>query len=142
MSEHDSDGEFIYLVAEYFRHTGDRATLELMWPQVLRAANYLDSLRRTERTPQYRQIDGGAYFGLLPPSISHEGYSAKPMHSYWDDFFALRGFKDAAAMATVLGQSAESARLAGDSRRVCHRPLRLDRYRDGATQDRLHPGSR
>jgi hypothetical protein len=112
VSEHDSDGEFIYLVAEYFRHTGDRATLELMWPKVFRAANYLDSLRRTERTAAYRQIDGGAYFGLLPPSISHEGYSAKPMHSYWDDFFALRGFKDAAALARVLGLSTESAHLA------------------------------
>jgi hypothetical protein len=111
VSEHDSDGEFIYLVAEYFRHTGDRTTLELMWPQVLRAAGYLDSLRRTERTTAYRELDGGAYFGLLPPSISHEGYSAKPMHSYWDDFFALRGFKDAAAMATALGQSVESTRL-------------------------------
>jgi hypothetical protein len=111
VSEHDSDGEFIYLVAEYFRHTGDRATLELMWPQVLRAANYLDSLRQTERAAAYRQIDAGAYFGLLPPSISHEGYSAKPMHSYWDNFFALRGFKDAAAIASVLGQSAEATRL-------------------------------
>jgi len=31
-----------------------------------------------------------------------EGYSAKPMHSYWDDFFALRGFKDAAFIAKEL----------------------------------------
>ena len=31
------------------------------------------------------------FFGLLPESISHEGYSSKPMHSYWDDFFALQG---------------------------------------------------
>ena len=112
VSEHDSDGEFIYLVAEYFRHTGDRATLELMWPHVLRAASYLDSLRRTERDAAFRRTDGGIYFGLLPPSISHEGYSAKPMHSYWDDFFALRGFKDAAAMAAVLHHRAESTRLA------------------------------
>jgi hypothetical protein len=28
-------------------------------------------------------------------SISHEGYSAKPVHSYWDDFFALKGLQDA-----------------------------------------------
>ena len=110
--EHDSNGEFIYLVMEYFRHTGDRAMLERLWPDVLRAANYLDSLRRTERTPADQRAGNRSYYGLLPPSISHEGYSAKPMHSYWDDFFALRGFKDATAMATVLGQSAEVARLA------------------------------
>ena len=32
-----------------------------------------------------------SFFGLLPESISHEGYSAKPVHSYWDDFWALEG---------------------------------------------------
>jgi hypothetical protein len=44
-------------------------------------------------------------YGLLPESISHEGYSAKPMHSYWDDFFALRGLKDAVEIAKVLNES-------------------------------------
>jgi hypothetical protein len=105
--EHDSNGEFIYLVMEYFRHTGDRAILDLMWPRVTRAVAYLDSLRQTERAGD------PLFFGLLPPSISHEGYSAKPMHSYWDDFFALRGFKDATAMAAVLGKPADAARLGG-----------------------------
>jgi hypothetical protein len=38
----------------------------------------------------------------MPQSISHEGYSAKPMHSYWDDFFALRGYKAAVEFAKVL----------------------------------------
>jgi hypothetical protein len=51
------------------------------------------------------------FFGLLPPSISHEGYSAKPMHSYWDDLFALRGFKDAAFLAGALGHEPERRRF-------------------------------
>jgi hypothetical protein len=110
--EHDSNGEFIYLVMEYWRHTGDRALLERMWPHVERAVAYLDSLRQTRRTPAYRTGDTQVFFGLLPPSISHEGYSAKPMHSYWDDFFALRGFTDAATMAAVLGHTAEATRFA------------------------------
>ena len=38
--EHDSNGEFIYLVMEYWRHTGDRALLERMWPHVVRAVGY------------------------------------------------------------------------------------------------------
>ncbi|MES2123258.1 MAG: discoidin domain-containing protein [Gemmatimonadota bacterium] len=112
VAEHDSHGEFIYLVMEYFRHTGDRAVLEQMWPHVVAAVGYLDSLRQSERTAAYRQGDSLLYFGLLPPSISHEGYSAKPMHSYWDDFFALRGFKDATAMAAVLGHQSEAERFA------------------------------
>jgi hypothetical protein len=34
------------------------------------------------------------------------------VHSYWDDFWALRGLVDAAAMAEVLGERAEARRLA------------------------------
>ncbi len=110
--EHDSGGEFIYLVAEYFRHTGDRALIERQWPAVAAAAAYLDSLRQLRRTSEWRAPGKEEFFGLLPPSISHEGYSAKPMHSYWDDLFALRGFKDAAFLAGVLGREADALRLA------------------------------
>ncbi len=104
--EHDSHGEFIYIVMEYFRHTGDRALLERMWPHVAGAVSYMDSLRQGA-------VSDTMFRGILPPSISHEGYSAKPMHSYWDDFFALRGFKDAATMAGVLGRDADARRIAG-----------------------------
>lgn len=109
--EHDSNGEYIYLVMEYWRHTGDRPTLERMWPHVVRATNYLDSLRQTRRTTPWTIGDNRVFYGLLPASISHEGYSAKPMHSYWDDFFALRGFKDAAAMAELMGDTDASIRF-------------------------------
>jgi hypothetical protein len=102
--EHDSNGEFLYLVAEYGRFTGDVDLVREMWPRVMRAVSYLDSLRHTPAETPFR--------GLLPPSISHEGYSAKPMHSYWDDFWALRGFKDAALMAGWLGERASAARFA------------------------------
>lgn len=112
VDEHDSAGEFIFLVAEYYRYTGDRSLLERMWPHVESAAAYLDSLRRLGRTDEYREPEKRIFFGLLPPSISHEGYSAKPMHSYWDDLFALRGFRDAATMAGVLGYEAKQKELA------------------------------
>jgi hypothetical protein len=99
--EHDSNGEFLYLVAEYGRFTEDLELVRKMWPRVTRAVTYLDSLRHTPGETPFR--------GLLPPSISHEGYSAKPMHSYWDDFWALRGFKDAATMAGWLGERDSAA---------------------------------
>ena len=105
--EHDSHGEFIYLAAEYWRHTGDRAVAERMWPHVLRAAWYIDSLRQQRRTAEFQQGEKRAFYGILPPSISHEGYSAKPMHSYWDDFFALRGLKDAVELARALSRPEE-----------------------------------
>ena len=106
--EHDSHGEFIYLAAEYWRHTHDRELAERLWPNVLRAAGYIDSLRQQRRTAEYQAGDKRAFYGILPPSISHEGYSAKPMHSYWDDFFALRGLKDAVELAHALGRPEEA----------------------------------
>ena len=107
--EHDSHGQFVYLARQYYRYTGDRAVAERMWPHVALAVSYIDSLRQSRRTPEYRTPLTSHFYGLMPPSISHEGYSAKPMHSYWDDFFTLRGLKDAAALARELGR-ADTAR--------------------------------
>jgi hypothetical protein len=125
--ENDSNGEFIYLIAEYFRHTSDRTLLEKTWPNVQRAWVFMDSLRRSRTTPEYQQDDKRVFYGLLPQSISHEGYSAKPMHSYWDDFFALRGFKDAAEIARIL-EKPEASRYAvvrDEFRRDLYASIRL-----------------
>ncbi len=108
--EHDSTGEFIFLVAEYYRQTGDREALAAMWPRVLNGITYLESLLAERRTTEF---SGTEYFGILPPSISHEGYSAKPMHSYWDDFWTLRGYKDAVDLAAAMGDTAQQTRLCG-----------------------------
>jgi hypothetical protein len=102
--ENDSHGEFIYLVAEYYRHTGDKAELEKMWPHIAATFTFMDSLRLSRKTPEFEQPDKRVFYGLMPQSISHEGYSAKPMHSYWDDFFALRGYRDAVEIARALNK--------------------------------------
>jgi hypothetical protein len=108
--EHDSTGELIYLIAEYVRMSGDTAAARTYWPAVERGARFLDSLRHERMTEVYRAPDSLIFYGLLPPSISHEGYSARPVHSYWDDLFALLGFKDAAFLARTLGLSDAAAR--------------------------------
>ena len=110
--ENDSHGEFLFLVAEYWRYTRDRATVEKVWPHVEKAVAYIDELRSQRRTDEYRQPARLRYFGLLPESISHEGYSSHPVHSYWDDFFALTGLKSAADLARDLGRTAEAERWA------------------------------
>ncbi|MDZ7309493.1 MAG: hypothetical protein ONB49_20870, partial [candidate division KSB1 bacterium] len=104
--EHDSHGQLIYAVMEYYRFTHDREWLRGKFPHVIKAVRYIQELRRGRMTEPYRTgtPEQRACFGLVPESISHEGYSAKPMHSYWDDFFVLRGLKDAAAMAEILGE--------------------------------------
>ena len=110
--EHDSHGQLVYLIAEFHRQTGDRPFVERMWPHVERAVAFIDTLRHERMTPEYRTPEKRAFYGMVPQSISHEGYSAKPMHSYWDDFFVMKGLDDAVYLAGVLGRTAEGARFA------------------------------
>ncbi|NOT33447.1 MAG: coagulation factor 5/8 type domain-containing protein [Candidatus Eisenbacteria bacterium] len=117
--EHDSHGQFIYLLAEYLRHTDDRTTAAKLWPHALAAAGYIDSLRHQRLGAQWRARSRAEFFGILPPSISHEGYSAKPMHSYWDDFWALQGLEDAVYLGETLGHPAAARHI--DSVRAAFR---------------------
>jgi hypothetical protein len=94
--EHDSHGELIALIADHYRFARNSAFLEQTWAHVERAADCIAGLLEDD--------------GLLPISVSHEGYLAQPVHSYWDDFWALRGVRDAAEIAQVLGRSDAAAR--------------------------------
>jgi F5/8 type C domain-containing protein len=109
--ENDSAGELIFLAAEIHRYTHDRALAAELWPRVEAAAGYLEALRQSERTQANLAPDRRAFYGLLPASISHEGYAAKPVHSYWDDFWALKGYAGAIALANALGHRDTVARL-------------------------------
>ncbi|MBX9575280.1 MAG: discoidin domain-containing protein [Caulobacteraceae bacterium] len=109
--ENDSHGEFIFLAAENYRHTRDVEALRRVWPQVQKAIAYMDGLRATTRTAEFRTPETAHLFGLLPPTISHEGYSDNPAYSYWDDFWGLIGYRDAAFIADVLGETDAAARI-------------------------------
>jgi hypothetical protein len=98
--EHDSHGQLLALIADYYRFTGDRQFLDEAWPFIQKAVQCIDGL-----------LEGD---GLLPISVSHEGYLAQPVHSYWDDFWALRGLTDAADLARIL--AADGGRV--DARRA------------------------
>jgi len=105
--ENDSQGEYIYLIKEYFNFTKDTAFLRDKNQQVLKVVSYIESLIAQRSTDYYKNGNDSikSLYGLVPESISHEGYSAKPMHSYWDDFFTLKGLKDAAEIQQVLGKT-------------------------------------
>jgi hypothetical protein len=109
--ENDSHGEFVFLAAETYRYTGDAALLREVWPQVQAAIGYMDTLRASTRTAEFQAADKRHLFGLLPPTISHEGYSERPAYSYWDDFWGLLGYRDAAFIADVLGDAETAARI-------------------------------
>ena len=120
--ENDSQGEYIFLVSQLYRFTGDRAALIRDWPSVLAAVRYMNALRASERTAANRAPGKRMLYGLMPPSISHEGYSAKPQYSLWDDFWALRGYDDAAEIAVLLGkpEALELARSRDEFRADLH----------------------
>jgi len=88
--EHDSHGQLLALIADYYRFTADDPFLEESWTFVEKAVGCIERLLGED--------------GLLPVSVSHEGYLAQPVHSYWDDFWALRGLRDAVALAQALGR--------------------------------------
>jgi hypothetical protein len=101
--EHDSHGQLIYTVAEIYRFTRDLSFVRGLWSRCAMAAGYLESIRSTRCTADYEAGQLHACFGLLPESVSHEGYLAQPVHAYWDDFWGLRGLRDAAFLAGELG---------------------------------------
>jgi hypothetical protein len=105
--EFDAQGQFVAIAADTYRFSRDRAFLEAIFEPVVRATRFIEELcARTNALhgPETR------FHGLLAPSISHEGYN-KPTYSYWDDFFALRAWRDCAYLAAEIGD-AEVAALA------------------------------
>jgi hypothetical protein len=103
--EWDSQGQFIYAMMEYYRFTKDRDFLAKHFDSIYRAMKYLVALTSRTKVPGYRASEKGAerYHGILPPSISHEGYS-DPVHSNWDNFWAIRGWHDGIDAAKILNK--------------------------------------
>ena len=109
---------------------GIRSWLRGKWSAVVKAVRYIQLLRSERKTELYRTGTPvqRACYGLVPESISHEGYSDVPRHSYWDCFFVLRGLKDAAAIAEALGEkelSREFAEERDDFRKDLYASMRL-----------------
>ena len=111
--EHDSHGELIYLIREYFNFTKDTTFLRSKNINVIKAVEYIESLIAERSTDHFKNGNDSvrAYYGLVTESISHEGYSAKPMHSYWDNFFTLKGLKDAVDIQKILGEKESYERI-------------------------------
>jgi hypothetical protein len=110
--EHDSPGELIHAIVSLYRHERDTALLRELWPNVVRAVGFIETLRSQRLGDAWRTPARRRFYGLLPESISHEGYWKTPVHSYWDDYWALLGLKEAVIAATALGERAEAARFA------------------------------
>ncbi len=111
--EHDSHGEYIFLLKQYFNFTKDTSILNAYNDQIIKTVNYMKSLIDERSTGHFKNGNDSirAYYGIMPESISHEGYSAKPMHSYWDNFFTMKGLKDAVEIQALLRNKNEYERI-------------------------------
>jgi hypothetical protein len=94
--EHDSHGELLALIADYLYVSADIEFVRGLWPRIEKAAGFIEGA-----------IEAG---GLMPISVSHEGYLAQPVHSFWDDFWTLRGLDDAAELARRTGHESSARR--------------------------------
>ncbi|HPN38330.1 MAG TPA: discoidin domain-containing protein [Melioribacteraceae bacterium] len=110
--ENDSHGQFIFAAYQYFLFTKDTLFLKNIYPQIVKTVDYIQLLVNERSTKEYKtNPELKPFYGLVPESISHEGYSDKPMHSYWDNFFTIKGLKDAVEIAKILNNNNDIKRF-------------------------------
>ncbi len=103
--EFDSQGQYVYAVRQYIDYTGDDSVLERYYEPAFRSMRFQRELREQRLTDEYRNnYDLQPYYGILPQSNSHEGYFPA-QHSHWDNFWGLRGLKDAIHLANIKGRT-------------------------------------
>lgn len=109
--EFDAQGEFVGIAAEVYRISKDRVFLSAIFDPVVRATFFVEEL--CARTNALHD-PASRFHGLLPRSISHEGYG-EPTYSYWDDFFALSAWRNCEYLAAESGEReiAERAKAKG-----------------------------
>ncbi len=103
--EHDSTGQFIFLTAEIFRYTHNQDLLRGLWPKIQMAVAFIRDNREGRGTQGSNVKPDDPTYGLMPKSVSHEGYLGNPVHAYWDDIWTLRGLLDAVYLARVMADS-------------------------------------
>ena len=108
--EYDSQGQYVALVADVARLDGGPESVRAYLPKVKAALRFLQQLRERTLVPGYKadQPAPERFAGILAPSISHEGYPS-PTHSYWDDYWGLKGWHDGAWLAESLGDHKTAA---------------------------------
>ncbi|MEN6355631.1 MAG: hypothetical protein ABFD83_00955 [Armatimonadota bacterium] len=101
-SEYDAPGQAIYTFVQLYRRTGDIKSLRRTWPAIKSAARYIDRQR----------IDAN---GILPPSMSAEDLGSERQQHYWDDFWAVRGLRDASYAAETLDYHEDAKQISNQA---------------------------
>ncbi len=135
--EFDAQGEFVGIAADVYRISKDRVFLNAVFEPVVRATRFIEELcARTNARygPETR------FYGLLAPSISHEGYS-KPSYSYWDAYFALSAWRNCEYLALEIGDQSVAAHAKAKGREFAANLTRSIRMTAEQMRTDLIPGS-
>ena len=90
--EWDSNGQAIWTMVEYFRLTKNKDFLAYVYKSIKDGALWIERKRK-----KYKES-----MGLLPAGFSAEHFGPNDLY-YYDDYFGLRGLKDALFSSKVLG---------------------------------------
>ena len=115
----------MHALVGHYRFSHDHAWLERVYPALVHAAGFVDDLRA--RTAS----EGPETRGLLPSNLSAEDLGSATWHHYWDDLWALAGYRDVAFAARELeraggrqsGRRLTTVRVVREVRRTA-RPVR------------------
>jgi hypothetical protein len=105
VEEWDEPGEAIVGVVAHYRFTHDIMWLARIYPNLRLAAQFLDALRGRTLKESPESIS------LLPANLSAEDLGPESWHHYWDDFWAIAGYREAGFAASELGRTDEAAQL-------------------------------
>ena len=101
VEEWDAQGEAIAAVVAHYRFGFDKSWLERMYPHVALAARFQDALRGRTLS------EDAETRSLLPANMSAEDLGSAAWHHYWDDLWAVTGYREAAFAARELGMTAD-----------------------------------
>ena len=121
---HAAQGQFAFMVMECHRFTQDTAFLHALYPRMRLALAYLAELRAGLEKTEGRlgEAERDLVEGLLPLSGARPG-SPQPVHLYADHYWALLGWKECRAAASVLGLN-EDATWADEQYRLLRSAVR------------------
>ncbi len=101
--EWDANGQAIYAMAQYFRHSKDIDFVEAMKNSIWKAARWIEKKRNSWDPPLPE------YKGLLPPGFSAEHFGGTDSY-YWDQFWSIKGLEDATFLLAAIDET-EKAEL-------------------------------